>query len=175
MPGSDASVWANEGTAFSFTGDDINFDEAGDKAMYSSVTFTGDFTFEAIYGINTTDHANMGFYPISEDATFTTNSIGGMGSMTNSWYMRADGTIKHAATTVDTLTPDTTSIIKFERVSDTVKIYKGGVLEHTWTQTTTAEVRMVVGNGGAAASARFVDFIYNDNSTSFKPKCVFIG
>ena len=169
MPGSDASVWANEGTAFTFTGDDINFAENGDKAMYSSVTFTGDFTFEAIQKVNTTDWCNFGCYVISEDATFTGNSSGGMTSMTNSWWIRADGTIKYGSTSPDSLTASTTARIKFERVSGTIKVYKDDVLEHTYATGSSAEVRMVVGNGGTTQTPGLENFIYSDNNVTFTP------
>lgn len=174
MPSSDASLWRDEGSNFSFTGDDINA-LVGDRAMSSTPTFTGDFTFEAIYKTNSSDHISMGFYAVNEDGAFNTGAaFGATHGMTNAGSLNANGIAWYSGTSQGTVvTMDTTSIIKFERVGSTFKIYQGGVLQFTFTDTYSGEVRMYVASGFTNSPA-LADYNYTDNVVTFTPHGIWI-
>ena len=132
--------------SFDFTGSGDIECQVNDNSMFSLKEFTGDFTLDVIFGTNTGDHANFGVYLKSEQATFNASlNEGGLAAMTGSWHIWGNGNIKTGNTVNATFTPDTTSVMRIERVGSTLKLYKGGALVHTWALTSSATLVMQFG------------------------------
>ena len=162
-----ASQWTGATGSYTFTDGRIQAD-TDNKAIKSVDTFTGDFEFSWRY----IDMANfvIGFYEIDEDSTFSdSSSAGNMQNMTDSWYVQTSsvaanrdiyygGTVVVNATTI--ANGDTW---KLQRSSGTIKVYRNGSAVHTFSQTSTNEVRLVVAQGDASADVGEVNWV--DNAT----------
>ena len=139
-----------------------------DRAIRTVDTFTGDFEFTWSY----VNMANFGFglYEIDEDATFSsTSSAGNMQSMTDSWYIKTSSVASNrdiyygGTVVVESTTIANGDVWKMTRESGTIKVYRNGSLIHTYAQTSTNEVRLVIAQGDAAADANQIAWV--DNST----------
>ncbi len=162
-----AAQWTGATGSYTFTDGGIEAD-ASNKAIKTVDTFTGDFEFSWRY-VNMANFI-FGLYEIDEDGTFSdSSSAGNMQNMTDSWYVQtssvaANRDIKYGGTTVvDSTTIANGDVWKMTRESGTIKVYRNSSLVHTFTQTSTNEVRLVVAQGDAAADANQVNWV--DNST----------
>jgi hypothetical protein len=142
--------------------------DTSNRAIRTVDTFTGDFEFTWRY-VNMANFV-IGLYEIDEDATFSsTSSAGNMQNMTDSWYVQtssvaANRDIKYGGTTVvDSTTIANGDVWKMTRESGTIKVYRNDSLIHTYAQTSTNEVRLVISQGDAAADANQISWV--DNST----------
>jgi len=148
-----ASGEFTDGTGnFSFSGSTITCG-TGNKAMRGTSTandLSGSFTLTWTNGSATSagGHNVIGVYDVAENGTYSESSQeGALGSMTNSWWVKRGGDIKYGGSVQDTYSANNTSVNKLERVGSEIKFYKDGALEHTFTQTSTATLRIVVGSG----------------------------
>ena len=149
-----AAEWSGGTSGFTFTGDDISGYGGSDHAAKTDDTFTGDFSVSWIPDNNTTGYYVFGVYETSQDGSFNqSNYTGGMSSMTNSWWVKADGTIWYGATQQSSYTPNTSSVVRLQRIGSTLNLYKGGVLQHAWSQTSANALRIVRGAGASCTTA----------------------
>jgi hypothetical protein len=162
-----SSQWGGATGSYTFSDGRLEAD-TDNKAIKSDDTFAGDFELQWQYK----DKANwvIGVYETGEDGTFDdSNSIGGMASMTDSWYIQASSVtanndIKYGgATVVDSTTIANGDVWNISRSSGTLKIERNGSTVHTWSQTSTNTVRIVFAQGDTSADAEAVNWV--DNST----------
>jgi len=162
-----SSQWGGATGSYTFSDGRLQAD-TDNKAIKSDDTFAGDFELQWEYK----DKANwvIGVYETGEDGTFDdSNSIGGMASMTDSWYIQASSVaanndIKYGGTTVDeSVTIANGDVWNISRSSGTLKIERNGSTVHTWSQTSTNTVRIVFAQGDANADAISINWV--DNST----------
>ncbi|KMP11526.1 hypothetical protein UR09_03030 [Candidatus Nitromaritima sp. SCGC AAA799-A02] len=144
LKNSSSGLWSGATASFVFSGADVA-STATNVAIKESDTWSGDF--EINFTLTNNQQVNFGVYESSEDAAFSSSSaFGGMNSMTNSWYWNDEqGKIFYAGVSQGALTIANGSVIKLERISGTFKLYVNGAVVHTWTQTSTNAVRMVLG------------------------------
>jgi hypothetical protein len=142
--------------------------DVDNRAIRTVDTFTGDFEFTWRY-VNMANFV-IGLYEIDEDATFSsTSSAGNMQSMTDSWYVQTSSVASNrdiyygGTVVVDSTTIANGDVWKMTRESGTIKVYRNGSLIHTYAQTSTNEVRLVIAQGDAAADANQIAWV--DNST----------
>jgi hypothetical protein len=142
--------------------------DVDNRAIRTVDTFTGDFEFTWRY-VNMANFV-IGLYEIDEDATFSsTSSAGNMQSMTDSWYVQTSSVASNrdiyygGTVVVDSTTIANGDVWKMTRESGTIKVYRNGSLIHTYAQTSTNEVRLVIAQGDAAADANQISWV--DNST----------
>ena len=162
-----ASQWTGATGSYTFTDGRIQAD-TDNKAIKSVDTFTGDFEFSWRY----IDMANfvIGFYEIDEDSTFSdSSSAGNMQNMTDSWYVQTSSVAANrdiyygGAVQVNATTIANGDTWKLQRSSGTIKVYRNGSVVHTFSQTSTNEVRLVVAQGDASADVGEVNWV--DNAT----------
>jgi len=162
-----ASQWTGATGSYTFTDGRIQAD-TDNKAIKSVDTFTGDFEFSWRY----IDMANfvIGFYEIDEDSTFSdSSSAGNMQNMTDSWYVQTSSVAANrdiyygGAVQVNATTIANGDTWKLQRSSGTIKVYRNGSAVHTFSQTSTNEVRLVVAQGDASADVGEVNWV--DNAT----------
>jgi hypothetical protein len=162
-----ASQYTGATSDYTFSDGRVEADTSN-RAIRTVDTFTGDFEFTWRY-VNMANFV-IGLYEIDEDATFSsTSSAGNMQNMTDSWYVQtssvsANRDIKYGSTTVvNATTIANGDVWKMTRESGVIKIYRNASLIHTFTQTSTNEVRLVIAQGDAAADANQIAWV--DNST----------
>lgn len=149
--------WSGKTANFTFGTGTMDKANANDSSIESAgstpVTFDGnfqiDFTLEAIPGGG---RQTFGVFPISEDATFNesdNHSRGDLDLMTNSWYFYLLTGVYgwfHANTSQKTETSVANGdTYRLKRVGAVLTAYRDEVLSHTYTQESTAELRMCVG------------------------------
>ena len=162
-----ASQWTGATGSYTFSDGRIEAD-TDNKAIKSVDTFTGDFEFSWRY-VNMANFI-IGFYEIDEDGTFSdSSSAGNMQNMTDSWYVQTSSVAANrdifygGAVQVNATTIANGDTWKMARESGTIKVYRNGSVVHTFSQTSTNEVRLVVAQGDASADANQVNWV--DNST----------
>ena len=162
-----ASQWTGATGSYTFSDGRIEAN-TDNKAIKSVDTFTGDFEFSWRY----IDMANfvIGFYEIDEDSTFSdSSSAGNMQNMTDSWYVQTSSVSANrdifygGAVQVNATTIANGDTWKLQRSSGTIKVYRNGSVVHTFSQTSTNEVRLVVAQGDASADVGQVNWV--DNAT----------
>jgi len=145
---SSSGEWNGATGSFTFSGDGVDCN-AGDKAIRTNDTFTGDFTLT--YTQTTGIYMVIGVYDIAEDGTFvsTGQGHGGMGSMVRSWYWEynANGQTVYGGENQSAETIADGSVMRLERRSGVVKLYDDDAEIYEWLQTDTpaVEVRIVTG------------------------------
>ena len=119
--------------------------------LISDYNFDGDFSFRATFTTIGTE-AGFGVYDVAEDATFnTTLSWGNLNSFTASWFWA--GSTNHARygganqAAISFTAGDT---IEIKRVGSTLQIKKNGATAHTWSQTSSNTLRLVIGCGNSS-------------------------
>ena len=153
---SSASEWNGSTSSFTFSGSNITCNGSGNKAIRTNDSFTGNVRLE-FTATETGVTMGFGFYEINEDGTFgSTNGRGGMANMTDSWHWHEEGTdyvwygsSNLGGTNVDISDGDT---VKLERVSGVIKLYVEDSLEHTFSQTSTNEIRICFSVDGPSSS-----------------------
>ena len=110
----------------------------------------GDFTVTATYTTIGTE-AGFGVYAASEDATFnSTLSWGNLNSFTASWSWLNGGSVRYGSAEQTTLSYTNGDTLEISRSGSTFVIKKNGSTAHTWSQTSTVDVRLVFGCGNAS-------------------------
>lgn len=151
---SSSSQWGDGNASFSWTGDDIAA-SATLKSMRLAVTFAADFSVTFTVA---SSEGYIGVYDASEDAAFNASvgSSSNFDAMTKSWWIgppvSAKNGVWYATTEVVASSPAHGTEMRLERVGDTFYLYAGGSLYHTWAQTFSGAVRLMV---SASSSASF--------------------
>jgi len=167
---STSSEWGGETGAYTFATNEIDRSSTV-NAIISTDLLSGDFSFD--FTMTTSGGAlRVGVIDDQDSNTFNgTGDDGGMDSMTNSWYLdkgnnqfryggvsqgSASGVVNGAAVTI-------------ERTGSTIKITDDGSDAHTFSQTFSGPVRVVISGGGAAFNLDDVQYTAdgasgNDNS-----------
>ena len=153
---SSASEWNGATSSFTFSGSNITCNGSGNKSIRTNDSFTGDVRLE-FTATETGVTMGFGFYEIDEDGTFSsTSGRGGMASMTDSWHWHEEGTdyvwygsSNLGGTNVDISDGDT---VKLERVSGVIKLYVEDSLDHTFSQTSSNEIRICFSVDGPSSS-----------------------
>jgi len=163
---SSASLFRDEGSAFSFSGRDIT-NVTVNRAMSGedASNLTGDFSVSWRTGPTMTagGHYVVGFYDIAEDGTFSTGSqSGNLGAMTTSYRFQRGGEAIYSATTEATITNTTGDLMEMRRVGSAMTLYKNEVLVHTFTTGTSNTLRLVVAAGKTGNILKDVTIAYGD-------------
>ena len=162
---STSSEWGGETGAYTFATNEIDRSSTI-NAIISTDLLSGDFSFD--FTMTATGGAvRVGVIDDQEFNTFNgTGADGGMDSMTNSWYLdkgnnqfryggasqgSASGVVNGAAVTI-------------ERTGSTIKITDDGSDAHTFSQTFSGPVRVVISGGGAAFNLDDVQYTADDAS-----------
>ena len=112
----------------------------------------------------------IGVYETGEDGTFSdSSSVGNMQNMTASWYLQTSSVAANrdifygGAVQVNATTIADGDTWKMTRSSGTIKLIRNGSDVHTFSQTSTNTVRIVIAQGDASADVGQV--VWVDNST----------
>jgi len=162
-----------DGLSTEFTGATVSFtwsgspandieSDASNVAIKSVDTFTGDFdlTWNSLY---TTGAQAIGVYAIAEDVTFNSaHNNAGMDSMTNSWWWdgSAVNQAKYGAVIQAAVANGSITFI-LRRRGSTFYLIRDGSLAHTWTQTSSAEVRIAIGAASTTSNVSNVSWVVN--------------
>ena len=130
--------WNGDTGDFGTLDTDIIATGGNQGAIRTNDTFTGDFAFDFTWK-GGSNPAYVGVYEIDEDGTFSTGSSdGGMGSMTDSFYLfftsgNAVNALKGSSTESSSIfTAASGEVIKFQRSGSQFKVFEDGVLRHTF-------------------------------------------
>ena len=149
--------WNGDTGDFGTLDTDIIATGGNQGAIRTNDTFTSDFAFDFVWK-GGSNPAYVGVYEIDEDGTFSTGSSdGGMGSMTDSFYIYFhDGSnnvnaVKGSSTEASNIfTAASGEVIKFQRSGSQFKVFEDGALRHTFTGTSSNEVRILVGQSSSS-------------------------
>ena len=162
-----ASQYTGATGSYTYSNGSLEADSAN-KAIKTVDTFAGDFEFSWRY-VNMANFV-IGVYETGEDGTFSdSSSAGNMQNMTDSWYIQTSSVAANrdifygGAVQVNATTIANGDTWKMTRSSGTIKLIRNGSDVHTFSQTSTNTVRIVVAQGDAAADAEQVAWV--DNST----------
>ena len=167
---STSSEWGGSTGAYTFATNEIDRSSTV-NAIISTDLLSGDFSFD--FTMTTSGGAlRVGVIDDQDFNTFNgTGDDGGMDSMTNSWYLdkgnnqfRYGGASQGSASGVAN-----GSAVTIERTGSTIKITDDGSDAHTFSQTFSGPVRVVISGGGAAFNLDNVQYTAdgasgNDNS-----------
>ena len=167
---STSSEWGGSTGAYTFATNEIDRSSTV-NAIISTDLLSGNFSFD--FTMTTSGGAlRVGVIDDQEFNTFNgTGDDGGMDSMTNSWYLdkgnnqfRYGGASQGSASGVAN-----GSAVTIERTGSTIKITDDGSDAHTFSQTFSGPVRVVISGGGAAFNLDNVQYTAdgasgNDNS-----------
>ena len=167
---STSSEWGGTTGAYTFATNEIDRSSTV-NAIISTDLLSGDFNFN--FTLTTSGGAvRIGVFDNQESNTFDgTSDDGGLDSMTNSWYLdmgneqfRYGGASQGSASGVAN-----GSAITIQRTGSTIKITDDGSDAHTFSQTFSNPVRVIISGGGAAFALDSVQYTAdeasgNDNS-----------
>ena len=167
---STSSEWGGTTGAYTFDTNEIDRSSTV-NAIISSDLLSGDFSFD--FTLTTSGGAvRIGVIDDQDSPTFNgTGDDGGMDSMTNSFYLdkgnnqfRYGGSSQGSASGVAN-----GSAVTIERTGSTIKITDDGSDAHTFSQTFSGPVRVVISGGGSAFNLDNVQYTAdgasgNDNS-----------
>ena len=167
---STSSEWGGTTGAYTFATNEIDRSSTV-NAIISTDLLSGDFNFN--FTLTTSGGAvRIGVFDNQESNTFDgTAADGGLDSMTNSWYLdmgneqfRYGGASQGSASGVAN-----GSAITIQRTGSTIKITDDGSDAHTFSQTFSNPVRVIISGGGAAFALDSVQYTAdeasgNDNS-----------
>lgn len=119
--------------------------------LISDHNFVGDFTVTATFTTIGTE-AGFGVYAVSEDATFnTTLSWGNLNSFTADWWWNGSlSQVRYGPANQTALSFSAGDTLEISRSGSTFVIKKNGSTAHTWSQTSSVDVRLVFGCGNAS-------------------------
>lgn len=164
-----SSEWNGDTSDFSTLNTDIVAIGGNQGAIRTNDTFTGDFAFDFTWkgGANP---AYVGVYEIDEDGTFSTGSSdGGMGSMTDSFYLfftsgNNVNALKGSSTEASNIfTAASGEVVKFQRSGSEFKVFENGTLRHTFSGTSSNEVRILIGQ--SSSSLDWENFRWTNGNT----------
>lgn len=151
---SSSGEWNGDTGNWTFGAGSLTHIGTAESGMYSTGYFSGDFELNFTRSDSTLSWG-IGVYHLSEQGSFLATGSesynANMVGMTNSWWIGTGGsgttTVKYGATTQLSNTAFASGAVgKIERVGSTFKFYIDGVLRHTWSQTSSSEVRIGFGS-----------------------------
>ena len=167
-----ASEWNGDTGDFGTLDVDIIATGGNQGAIRTNKTFTGDFAFDFTWkgGANP---AYVGVYEIDEDGTFSSGSSdGGMGSMTDSFYLfftsgNAVNALKGSSTEASSIfTAASGEVVKFQRSGSEFKVFEDGTLRHTFTGTSSSEVRILIGQSSSSLDWEYFRWVNGSTTLS---------
>jgi hypothetical protein len=148
---SSAARFNDEASNFTFSGDNITNGTAN-RAMRVETDnqFEGDFDVRCIPTSTSGGWGVFGVYDIAEDSTYSqTDQEGGMDSMTVSYHTTHGGNINYGGSTEATWTPTATDELLLRRRGTTVSLLHKGAVVRTFSNGTSATLRLVVAAGNS--------------------------
>lgn len=149
---SSSSDYVGETGATTFGAGSVTWGASDDNLRSNSWTAPGDFSVEA----NINDHGNnwgWGVYAIAEDGSFQATDTGGeagMDVMTNSWWLDMDAAptvrVMYGNVQQTTFSASSGDTFRISRSGSTFSVYLNDALQHTWSQTSSTEIRFACGN-----------------------------
>lgn len=149
-----ASDWTGDTGSYTLTSGGADSTSGDDSIKSNWTSGTGDFTIQ----LTVTAYSNQtfGIYPVSEDGSFASNDSGGMSGMTNSWWWQGNSAGEAAKarytgssyTFSDSDLIEDGSVVQIKRVSGTISILIDGATRHTYSQTSTANLRFAIAHHG---------------------------
>ena len=144
-----SGLWEGATDDYTFVGDDVASDTQNKSIrLIDAQYFTGNFEVNGTLTVGSTLY--IGIYDIAEDSTFNENiDSADLGSMTHSWWWErmgatSFGTLKYgSATQANDIVADGATI-KLERVGSTIKFYEDGTAVHTFSQTSSNTLRLIL-------------------------------
>ena len=165
-----SGTWSGGTSSFTWSGSNGNNIEsdASNVAIKSNFTFTGDFDlfWNSAY---TTGEQVIGVYEISEDGTFSASDAeAGMDSMTNSWYWHAANTnqLQYGGSNVQAVS-NGNIYWRMSRRSGVISVLRDKVLQHTYSQTSTNEVRVAMGAASSTSNCSNVTYYTGHSGNDF--------
>ena len=151
-----ASDWTGDTGSYTLTSGGADSTSGDDSIKSNWTSGTGDFTIQ----LTVTAYSNQvfGVYPVSEDSSFASIDNGGMNGMTNSWWWQGNSVgeaakARHAGSSYtfsDSDLIENGSVVQIKRVSGTISMLIDGATRHTYSQTSTANLRFVIAHHGTA-------------------------
>lgn len=139
-----ASEWNGATGNFTFTGDDVNGTTS--SSIRSNDTLVGDFEFTCLHGASGSDFT-FGFYLASEDASFNSTVADVRTLFAGCWiYNMSNSSANYGNANQATVLFDAGDDFKMTRVTGVFKIFINDVLKHTFSQTSSDPVRIIIGS-----------------------------
>ena len=167
-----ASEWNGDTGDFGTLDVDIIATGGNQGAIRTNKTFTGDFAFDFTWK-GGSNPAYVGVYEIDEDGTFSSGSSdGGMGSMTDSFYLfftsgNAVNALKGSSTEASSIfTAASGEVVKFQRSGSEFKVFEDGTLRHTFTGTSSSEVRILIGQSSSSLDWEYFRWVNGSTTLS---------
>jgi hypothetical protein len=149
-----SGLWSGNTGNVTFSGNDITA-TTGDKQVYLTGVISGDFELDAILGLGSPRGAAFGVFRSDETITGSNE----FDNMTNIWYYDdpnqgsgAGYSIGFGQSSVASHTATNGDAYKLERVGSTFKMYIGGTLRHTYSQTDSGDVKIIFGWSGVTGN-----------------------
>ena len=168
----EASEWNGDTGDFGTLDVDIIATGGNQGAIRTNKTFTGNFAFDFTWK-GGSNPAYVGVYEIDEDGTFSSGSSdGGMGSMTDSFYLfftsgNAVNALKGSSTEASSIfTAASGELIKFQRSGSEFKVFEDGTLRHTFTGTSSSEVRILIGQSSSSLDWEYFRWVNGSTTLS---------
>ncbi len=149
-----SSDWTGDTGSYTLTSGGADSTSGDDSIKSNWTSGTGDFTIQ----LTVTAYSNQvfGVYPVSEDSSFASNDNAGMNGMTNSWWWQGNSVgeaakARHAGSSYtfsDSDLIEDGSVVQIKRVSGTISILIDGATRHTYSQTSSADLRFVIAHHG---------------------------
>jgi len=147
---SEAGNWEGSTAGYTFGTGNLTATTVN-KAIRVTDTFPGNVTIDVTATVISGLSYYIGFYDASEDSSFDYNSDQSLYSaITNSWFWRGYDGIHYGNSEVDTIASSNGDTYQMNRIGDTFTFYHNGSLAHTFTQKSTAALRIAVSNGNGS-------------------------
>jgi len=160
-----ASEWNGDTGDFSSLDTNIVAIGGNQGAIRTNDTYEGDFAVQFNWQAGS-NPAYLGVYEIDEDSTFSSSAAdGGLASMTDSFYLfftsgNSVNAVKGSTTEASGIfTAASSELIKLERSGSTFKVYEDGILRHTFSGTSSNELRLVVAQNSSSMNWTFFKWI----------------
>jgi len=157
---STSSIWTGNTATWTITDDDISGASGTDASIRAlDYAFSDDFSIEWTHRTGASISYTVGVYPTASDASFNAATyyagVFYVSGLTTSCSVRLDTSTSMAlwgGTTEEQagITVADLDVIRFERVGTAFSVYKNDVLVRTMTFTSSDQMRIAIGKGGAA-------------------------
>ena len=165
--------WTGDTGSYTLTSGGADSTSGDDSIKSNWTSGTGDFTIQ----LTVIAYSNQvfGVYPVSEDGSFASNDSAGMAFMTNSWWWEGNNATeatkaRHAGNTYTFSGSDQIedgSVVQIKRVSGTISILIDGTTRHTYSQTSTADLRFAIAHhGGSTGNIQSMTFTIPSTTTN---------
>ena len=147
--------WTGDTGSYTLTSGGADSTSGDDSIKSNWTSGTGDFTVQLTVTLRS--NQVFGMYPVSEDGSFASNQNGGMHGMTNAWWWEGNSagnaTYPQFAGYTQTafsggVAIENGDVVQIKRVSGVISIFINGTSRHTYSQTSTADLRFVIAHHG---------------------------